>query len=308
MNLIITGGAGFIGSHLVDKLVNENYQITVIDNLSTGSEENIKKNKQKIKFIKHDFAKPASDKISRQIKENVDVIIHLAALPRIGRSIKNPIETHQANVTGVLNALEMARTLGVKKFIYSSSSSVYGTHPRQDLPLSEDATKNPMNPYAVQKLMGEEYCQIYSKIFNINICCLRLFNVYGPKMPTQGAYKLIFGNWITQIKSGQKLTIYGDGKQTRDFTYIDDAINAFALSIRNIREKYTTFNVCSGKEISINELAELFTWPVEYLKNPRPQEERYKQGSFEKIKISLGWSPKVSLEEGIERFKKEHHI
>lgn len=303
MRIIVTGGAGFIGSNLVNKLVSSNNKVIVIDNLSTGYLKNLQKSLNKILFIKHDLSKPLTKKILKSITLNIDIIFHLAALPRVTRSLENPLETHESNVNGTLNILQLARDLKVKKFVYTSSSSVYGDHPRKDLPLTEDATTDPVNPYATQKLIGEQYCRVYSKVFKLTTFCMRLFNVYGPGMDLKGAYKLVFGNWIEQMKLGKKLTVYGDGNQTRDFTHIDDVIKALILVMKDKNKLGNfIFNVCSGRETSINHLAMLFNHHVEYIKNPRPQEERYKQGSFKKIQTGLSWKPEVSLEKGIKEF------
>ena len=308
MKVIVTGGAGFIGSHLVAVLINKGYQVAVIDNLSTGQSENIHPKAVLTEYTLGSFEDDFIDDGS-----SVEAIIHLAALPRIGRSVDSPVETHQANVTGTLEALEIARNYKIKKFIYASSSSVYGQQDPNLLPLEEKLLGlNPVNPYAYQKLMGELLCQAYRKVFAINTVMLRFFNVYGPRMPLEGAYKLVMPIWINQIKEGKKLSIYGDGEQTRDYTHIDDTvagiIAAIELSDLNSAMLETPINLCTNIETSVNELASLFGYESEHVEHQRPQEEKRKVGSNQLAKEVLGWKPYVSIVEGIERLKKEHGI
>lgn len=311
MKIIVTGGAGFVGSHLCEALVERGDEVTVIDNLSTGKLSNLSTVSGKFYLWKTDIAYELRDIGDLESLNNIaklegtEIIIHLAALPRIGRSVDNPIETHNANVNGTLNILQLARELKVKKFIFGSSSSVYGT--QTILPLYENLSPNPESPYATQKLIGEEYCKIYKKVYGLNTLILRFFNVYGARMPQEGAYKLVMPIWLEQMKKGQKLTIYGDGEQTRDFTYIDDVVKGIIASIG--KDSDLPINLCTNVETSINELAELFLkgtkLVVEYVKNPRKEEKR-KVGSNTRANEILGWKPYVSIVEGIERLKNEY--
>lgn len=309
MKIIVTGGAGFIGHHLVRALTDQGHTVFVIDNLSTGKVENLDLNK--VVLHEHDLGQ---DNLvwhgvmsSHHQWEEIDYVVHLAALPRVQRSIENPMETHRANVTGTLNALLLARELNAK-FIYASSSSVYGDHDREDLPLKEGASKYPQNPYATQKLIGEKYCEIFSHVYGLNTFMLRFFNVYGREMATEGAYKLVFGNWIEQIQAGKRITIYGDGEQTRDFTHVSDVVDAIMTIVNENIGVSGAYNICSGVETSINELAKLFNWGVDHVENPRPQEEMYKQGDNHLMKNMFNWEPKVSLKEGIEDLKEFYGI
>lgn len=308
MKVIVTGGAGFIGSHLVDKLIDKGFEVAVIDNLSTGKKDDIN---PKAKFTHYTLGS-FTDGLADDGTE-IEAIIHLAALPRIDRSVHHPVSTHLANVNGTLEALEMAKKFKAKKFIYASSSSVYGKLDPQFLPMKEDfALLNPENPYAAQKLMGEELCKIYRKVFGINTVMLRLFNVYGPRMALEGTYKLVFPIWIAQIKEGKKMTINGDGEQTRDFTHVDDTvsgiISALELSELNSAMLESPINLCTNIETSVNELAKLFGYPFEHVEHQRPQEEKRKVGSNELAKEVLDWRPYVDIVEGISRLKKEHGI
>jgi nucleoside-diphosphate-sugar epimerase len=302
--ILVTGGAGFIGSHIVKKFLSLNYEVVVVDNLSSSSKDNIEGLLDRIIFLKADLSKESTiAKIVNTVKQS-DFLFHLAALPRIGKAFNEPNLTHEANVTATLNVLRLAKLLNAKRMIFSSSSSIYGTQPR--LPLSEDMEPNPLHPYANQKLMGELYCRVFSKVYNLPVTVLRLFNVYGPSMPSKGIDKLVFGHWIESIKKDLPLMIHGDGNQTRDFTYIDDVVEAF-VKVTNNSEKllhFDVFNICSSRQTTINKLARLFGYPVKYIA-PRYNEsfeERYKQGSFQKANRILDWQPKTPLEIGVPKF------
>lgn len=298
--VIVTGGAGFIGSHLVDKLVNLGHQVLVIDDFSTGREENLSKSRNKILLLNHSLSleNPLLKKMPDSFLET-SFFYHLAALPRIERSINDPIGTHSVNVDGTLVALDIARTLKVKRFIYTSSSSVYGN--QKILPLKESFNPNPQNPYAFQKLMGEYYCKIYSNLYNLPIINFRLFNVYGPRMFSKGSYKLVFTKWLEQIQSNAPLTIFGSGQQTRDFTYVSDVVDGLIKGM-NVDNKitYEVINLGYGRQIEVNYLAKLFNHPIEYLPG-REYEEKFKQADISKAKKILGWTPKVSIEEGVQK-------
>lgn len=301
--IIVTGGAGFIGSHLVHKLVSLGLDVIVIDNFSTGKINNLKNIKSKIKILKEDIGN--FERLKNQLlkKEKVEYLYHLAALPRVELSIDNPLETHKSNVHGVFGVLELAKFLGVKKLIYTSSSSVYGAQKKK--PLSENLVPNPQNPYAAQKLIGEIYCEIYSKVFGIQIVTLRLFNVYGSGMEGEGAYQLVFTKWIEQMEKDLPLTIYGDGKQTRDFTHVSDVIAALIKTMKfeqvNIHE---IINIGSGRQVSVKYLASLFKAPSVHV-DSRKFEERFKQANIQKADKLLNWKPRVSIEEGVAELLKK---
>lgn len=297
--IIVTGGAGFIGSHLVDSLVNLRHKVIVIDNFSTSNKGNLHNNskvtilKQSL-FLNNHFLEKFRDQF-----QGVEYIYHLAALPRIERSFDDPIGTHKSNVEGTLVALNLARKLKVKRFIYTSSSSVYGI--QKHLPLKESFTPNPQNPYAYQKLMGEYYCKIFSQIYNLPIIIFRLFNVYGPGMLSKGSYKLVFTKWLEQKKDNQPLTIYGSGDQTRDFTYISDVTAGLIKGMQlGQKQDFEIFNLGAGKEISVKELAKFFNQPVSFLPE-RLYEEKYKEADISKAKEILKWEPKVTIKEGMDK-------
>lgn len=306
MKILVTGGAGFIGSHLVDALVEQNHNVIIIDNFSTGSIKNLEKSKTKVKILKISLSIEKVLKRIPKILKDTDYIFHLAALPRIERSIDDPIGTHQANVEGTIVALELARQLKVKRFLFISSSSVYGIQKR--LPLFESLQPNPQNPYAYQKLMGEYYSKIYSQTYNLEIIIFRLFNVYGPRMFSKGSYKLVFTKWLEQIKNKQSLTIYGKGDQTRDFTYITDVVRGLILGMTTkLRRPFEILNLGGGQQKSIREMAKLFKSNVQFLP-PRPYEEKFKEADINKAKKLLKWRPITSIDEGIKKLLNYHTI
>ncbi|MBU1031867.1 NAD-dependent epimerase/dehydratase family protein [Patescibacteria group bacterium] len=297
--IIVTGGAGFIGSHLVDALVEQNHDVIVIDNFSTGSKKNLEKSRGKVKILKTSLLIEKILKRIPKVLNGTDYIFHLAALPRIERSINDPIGTHQANVEGTIVALELARQLGVKKFLFVSSSSVYGIQKR--LPLFESLLPNPQNTYAYQKLMGEYYSKIYNQMYNLEVIIFRLFNVYGPRMFSKGSYKLVFTKWLEQIRSKQPLTIYGKGDQTRDFTSITDVVRGLILGMTTeLKNQYEILNLGGGQQKSIREMAKLFKNNVQFLP-PRPYEEKFKEADINKAKKLLNWKPSTSIDEGIKK-------
>ncbi|MCL5070640.1 MAG: NAD-dependent epimerase/dehydratase family protein [Actinobacteria bacterium] len=297
--IIVTGGAGFIGSHLVDALVEQNHNVIVIDNFSTGSIKNLERSKTKVKILNLSLSIEKVLKRIPKILKDTDYIFHLAALPRIERSMDDPIGTHQANVEGTLVALELARKLSVKKFLFISSSSIYGIQKR--LPLFESLLPNPQNTYAYQKLMGEYYSKIYSQTYNLEIIIFRLFNVYGPRMFSKGSYKLVFTKWLEQIRHKQPLTIYGKGDQTRDFTYITDVVRGLILGMTTkLKSSFEILNLGGGQQKSIREMAKLFKNNVQFLP-PRPYEEKFKEADINKAKKLLKWKPTIPINEGIKK-------
>lgn len=297
--IVVTGGAGFIGSALTRELVSQGNDVVVVDDFSTSVAQGFGR-----KVIRESLGHGKWREILKKIG-SADFFFHLAALPRIGRSVDQPMETHRANVDGTLEALEIARKLKVKKFIFASSSSVYGM--QKKMPMTEEMNLTPISPYAVHKLIGEEYCRMYSRIYSLPTICLRLFNVYGPKMPTEGEYQLVFASWLEQIRNGKPLLIYGDGKQTRDFTFVTDVVSAFILTMGHSTTQGEALNICSGEETTINDLAIMFGGKVLHLP-ARRFEEKYKRGSFFLARKRLGWKPKVKINEGVEILIREWKI
>lgn len=295
--VLITGGAGFIGSNLGDVLIANGHEVHVIDNLSNGKKENL--NSRAILHTVDIRDVPDLEKTLKKIG-NVQGIFHLAALPRVQYSIENPKETHEVNVTGTHNILELARTHGNIKVVYAASSSVYGD--QAVLPLHEDVAPLPKSPYALQKYMGELLCRLYSEIYNLPTVSLRYFNVYGPKLDPDGAYALVVGKFLKQRQSGAPLTITGDGYQTRDFTHVRDVAMANILALNNNVSKGEAINIGAGNNIDINALAKLIGGEVQYISSRL--EPRDTLADNTRAKELLGWQPSVMFEEGIEELRK----
>lgn len=292
MNVIILGGAGFIGSNLCDYLLKKNYSIKVIDNLSTGRIENILHIKDKIKFIKADISIKGN-----WIKEfkNQDYVFHLAALADIVPSIDNPEKYFHANVTGTLNVLEAMRLYSVKKIIYAASSSCYGIP--KNYPTKETEKINPTFPYAVMKYFGEQLVVYWSKIYGISYISLRLFNVYGLRSRTSGTYGAMFGVFLAQKIANKPFTMVGDGNQSRDFTYVSDVVRAFYVAAKS-RVTNKIFNVGSNKTIKVKTIIKYLEGS--YIKIPkRPAEPNITFSNNSKIKTYLNWRPKIDIKQGI---------
>jgi len=292
MKIIITGGAGFIGSHLAEFLVNKGYKITIIDNLSTGRLSNIKSFKNKIKFINADISKLG--KWTENFK-NTEVVFHLAALADIVPSIQNPKKYFDSNVVGTENIIFASITHKVKKIIYSASSSCYGIP--KNYPTSETESIKPQYPYALTKNLGEQILMHYAKIYGIHVTSLRLFNVYGTRSRTSGTYGAMFGVFLAQKLKNKPLTVVGSGKQKRDFTYISDVVIAFYKTLK-LKKNCQIFNLGTGKPISVNRIVKLLG--CESINIPkRPGEPNQTNANINKIKKELNWKPKINIEQGI---------
>ncbi|MCW1296180.1 MAG: SDR family oxidoreductase [Candidatus Parvarchaeota archaeon] len=295
--ILVTGGAGFIGSHLVNELLDQEYEVVVLDNLSTGRIQNIKPFLNKIKFLKKDVRKIKFKKIFKDIK----YIFHLAANPFVPDSINKPIETCLINVIGTLNILEMAKKFDVEKVIFASSSSVYGYVTKDKLPLKEETTPNPISPYALWKLHGEQLCQFYKKFYGINSVCLRYFNVYGPNQYPDRKCAAVIPIFIKKILHNKHPIIYGDGSQSRDFVFVKDVVQANILAMK---AEDGVYNVGSGKSTTINELINKIN---EILgKNIKPMHTKERVGDIlhscadlSKAKRELNYTPEYTLEEGL---------
>ena len=292
MRAIVTGGMGFIGSHLVELLIEKKIKVTVIDNLSTGKTENLQGSIKKIKFVNADLSN--KKKIIKHFK-GVDFVFHLAALADIVPSIENPNEYFKANVDGTLNVLECSREHNIKKIVYAASASCYGI--TKKFPTNEDSKIEVMYPYALTKWLGEELIMHWHKVYKMKVNSLRLFNVYGPRSRSNSNYGALFGVFLAQKISNKPFTIVGNGKQTRDFTFVTDVVEAMYKACKsNISGRI--FNVGSEREVSVNYIAKLLGGKK--IKIPkRPGEPDRSLADVSKIKKYLKWSPKVSIEEGI---------
>ena len=294
--VVVVGGAGFIGSNLVDALVERGYEVHVIDNLSGGKKEHVNKSARL-----HVLDIRNLEDISPVIAGS-DYVFHLAALPRVQYSIDFPIETNQVNVVGTLNVLHAAKDGKVKKVIYSASSSAYGD--QETLPLSENMKANPLSPYGLQKYIGEHYARVFSQVYDLPTVSLRYFNVYGPRLNPEGAYALVLGIFLKQKKAGLPYTITGDGEQTRDFTHVSDVVRANILAAEN--EKVgggEVINIGAGDNISINRLTELLGGEVKYV--PTRKEPKHTRADNTRARELLGWTPKIDIKKGIELLLQE---
>jgi UDP-glucose 4-epimerase len=295
---VVTGGAGFIGSHLSEELLKRGYQLVILDNLSTSKRDNIvaildNKNVELIQGSITDLP------LLQKAFKNADYVFHLAAAASVPRSIENPQETHEMNVTGTLNVLIAARDNKVKKVVNASSCAIYGDAP--GLPKKEDMPVNPLSPYAVTKLAAEEYCQIFQKVYNLPTVSLRYFNIFGPRQNPDSEYSAAIPKFIKLKLQGKTIEIYGDGKATRDYVYVSDAVNAFILAAES--DASGIYNIGSGKSTAVNELVELIsrltgnnTPPVHG--PPRPGDIVHSLADASKAK-TFGYSPRYSLEEGL---------
>ena len=288
--LIVTGGAGFIGSHLADRLVADGHEVVVVDNLMLGKKEFVNK---KAKFIKADIRDA-----KKMVKAfaGADAVFHLAADPRLQVSIEKPELTHDINVNGTFNVLKCAKDAGVKKVIFTSSCAVYGD--QTSLPIAETALVSPLSPYGLHKLIGEQYARIFSSCFGLETVCLRYFNVFGPRKLATGSYPMVIPIFLDQKKNGKKLTIVGDGEATRDYVHVSDVVEANIAAWKSEVKDGTAINIGSGKQTSVNAIAKIIGGETENLP-PRPGEMRYIEADTSLAKKLLGFEAKVSLEQGI---------
>ena len=294
MKALVTGGAGFIGSHLVDRLLADGFEVIALDNLAIGRRENIAHHEQnpKFQFVEADIRER---EYIGQYFAGVDYVFHLAALADIVPSIVNPVGYYTTNVLGTMNVLECARAAQVKRFVYVASSSCYGIP--DVYPTPETAAINPEYPYALTKYLGEETVLHWGKVYKMPVVSVRFFNIFGPRARTSGTYGAVFGVFLAQKIHNQPFTVVGDGTQTRDFTYVTDAVDAL-VTCANSSITQEIFNVGSGGTHSVNRLVELLGGEVIHIPK-RPGEPDATFADITKIRTMLGWYPKVSFEEGV---------
>ncbi len=288
---LVTGGAGFIGSHIIDKLINHGHEVICVDNEYSDNESFFWNKKVKNHVIDiNDY------KLMKSIFKNVDFVFHCAAEARIGTAIENPIKAIQNNVTGTCTVLQCARECGIKRVIYSSTSSGYGNNP---CPNTEDQPDDCLNPYSVSKIAGEKLCKMYTELFGLQTIIFRYFNVFGERAPRKGQYSPVTGIFLRQKSSGEPLTIVGDGEQRRDFIYVGDIADANLLAaISNLKQSDfgQVYNLGSGKNVSINEIASYISNDIKYIPS-REGEVKENLANIEKVKKLLNWEPKVSIKD-----------
>lgn len=300
MKVLVTGGAGFIGSHLADFLIDLNYEVIVVDNLSVGRKDNIIHllENSKFRFLEADICQ---FKAIEGVFEGVDWVFHLAALADIVPSIENPKDYYKANANGTFNVLEACRKHNIKKIVYSASSSCYGIP--DEYPTKESSPICPQYPYALTKNLGEQLVMHWCQLYSIPAISLRFFNVYGPRARTSGTYGAVFGVFLAQKIAKKPFTVVGDGNQTRDFTFVSDIVSAlFSAAITNISGEIV--NIGSNNTYSVNRLVELLGGEVVYIPK-RPGEPDCTWADITKAKKLLNWEPKVTLEEGVKVLLKD---
>ena len=302
MKMLVTGGAGFIGSNLVDQLILDGNEVHVIDNFSSGKKENCN---DKAIYHKLDISNVDSIDMLKKIFEHVDTIFHCAALARVQPSIIDPLKYEVNNTLGLMNVLKAAADVKVRRLVYSASSSAYG--PTDNLPSKESDPINPISPYANQKYYGELCCRMFSDVYGIETVSLRYFNVYGERQNLGGAYATVVGIFINQILEGNPLTINGDGCQRRDFTYVKDVVNANILASSSLKVgDGEVINIGSGKNISINDLADMISKNKIYRK---PANEPFANlADIRKAKQLLNWEPTVDLGSWIKEYKLSNRV
>jgi UDP-glucose 4-epimerase len=295
--VVVTGGAGFIGSHLAEEL-SVNNDVIVIDNLATGRRENIQslEDRHAVRFVEGSITDLP---LLERLFEGVDYVFHQAALPSVPRSVKDPLASHETNVNGTLKVLLAARDNNVKKVTCASSSSVYGDTPT--LPKKEDMTPNPLSPYAVTKLAGEYYCQVVTQIYGLATVCLRYFNVFGPRQNPNSQYAAVIPLFIKRLSEGTPVTIFDDGEQTRDFTFVKDVVKANILAAES--DTIGVYNIAGGKRNSINVLARLIMRLIgidiePVYQPPRSGDIKHSLADISKAR-AIGYEPQYSLEDGL---------
>jgi nucleoside-diphosphate-sugar epimerase len=294
---LVTGGAGFIGHHIATRLLAEGHRVRVLDNLSTGKRERIP---QGAELVEADMQNLEA---IRPAFEGIDGVFHTAALPRVQVSVEDPVGTSEINIMGTLNVLVAARDAKVKRVVYSASSSAYGD--QTTLPLHLGLVPHPMSPYGVQKYVGELFCSTFSRLYGIETVSLRYFNVYGPNMADDGAYVTVISIFKQQALANKPLTVTGDGEQTRDFTHVDDVVNANVLAMTSAKVgKGEVVNIGAGDRHSVNEIVKLFGRAPEFIP-ARPGDPKDTLADISLTRELLGWEPKVKFEDGVNALLKD---
>ncbi|HXG95094.1 MAG TPA: SDR family oxidoreductase [Blastocatellia bacterium] len=298
---LVTGGAGFIGSHIVERLVREGARVRVLDDFSSGKESNLESFRSELELIRGDIR---DERTVAEAMKGVSVVFHEAALGSVPRSVADPRTTHEVNITGTLNILLAARDLGVRRVVYASSSSVYGD--TETLPKHEEMRPSPLSPYALSKLAGEHYIEVFNHVYGFEAVALRYFNIFGPRQDPESQYAAVIPKFITALLEGKPPTIFGDGEQSRDFTYVDNVVEANLLAAEADRVSGRAFNVACGGRYSLLELLarlkEILGSTIEPVHEPpRAGDVRDSQASIEAAARALGYRVRVDFDEGLRR-------
>jgi UDP-glucose 4-epimerase len=301
VTVLVTGGGGFIGSHLVERLLSDGHEVRVLDNFATGKRENLLEWADQVELVEGDMR--SYERVHTAVR-GCELVLHQAALPSVPRSVQDPLTSSEVNITGTLNVLLAARDEGVRRVVFASSSSIYGANP--ELPKREDLLPLPMSPYAVAKLAGEGYCRSFHEVFGLETVALRYFNVFGPRQDPLSQYAAVIPNFITARLAGKRPVVYGDGEQSRDFTYVENVVDANLLAISADGAAGKLYNIAAGERTTLNQLLDhlgalLGREPGARYDPARPGEVRHSQADIGRARRELGYSPSISLEEGLRR-------
>jgi nucleoside-diphosphate-sugar epimerase len=299
---LVTGGAGFVGSHIVAALAGAGARVRVLDDLSTGHPENLEEVGGDVEFVRGGLTEP--DALERALR-GVEVVFHEAAIPSVPRSVEDPEATHRSSVDGTFALLVAARRAGVRRVVYAASSSAYGDQPT--LPKTEEMRPEPLSPYAAAKLVGEYYCQVWTRVYNFETVCLRYFNVFGPRQDPSSQYSGVISRFISALASGAQPVIYGDGEQSRDFTYVSNVVDGNLRAAESPLAVGHVINVATGQQTTLNELLEVLKRitgrtevEAEY-REPRLGDVRHSLADITRAREWLNYEPQVGLEEGLRK-------
>jgi UDP-glucose 4-epimerase len=301
LKALVTGGGGFIGSHLAARLLRDGYEVRVLDNFATGRRENLLDIWNDIELVEGDIQ--SYERVHTAVR-GCHVVAHLAALPSVPRSVQDPLTSNATNVTGTLNVLLAARDADVGRLVYASSSSVYGANP--EMPKREEQPTLPISPYAVAKAAGESYCRAFHEVFGLETVSLRFFNVFGPGQDPLSQYAAVIPRFITSMLEGRAPVIFGDGEQSRDFTYVDNVLDGVGLALGTPGNGGSTFNLATGHGVTLNELFRLLADNIgsdlaPVYEEGRPGEVRHSQADVSRAREALRFEPAISIEEGLAR-------
>ena len=297
-NYLVTGGAGFIGSHLAEALLSRGHNVRIVDSLITGSRQNVPAG---VEFVHGDLA---DSSVAERAVHGIDYVLHQAAIPSVPRSVKNPVESNRANIDGLLNTLVASRDAGVRRLVFAGSSSVYGDS--ETLPKREDMPTMPLSPYALQKLMGEQYCQLFTRLYGLETVITRYFNVFGPRQDPSSPYSGVISLFITALLAGRSPVLHGDGAQTRDFTYVSNVVDGVLRAARAPGVAGEIFNIATSGRVSLNQLLATLKGLTDSAVEPtfaerRSGDVRDSQADISKAERLLGYRPTVGFEEGLRR-------
>ena len=300
--VLVTGGAGFVGSHIAAALIESGARVRIIDNLSTGYRRNIEEIGSNIDFVEGSVA---DENALRRALEDVEVVFHEAAIPSVPRSVERPVETHEASTNATFSLLMAARDRKVRRLVYAASSSAYGDQP--ELPKREDMRPAPLSPYAVAKLVGEYYCQVFSHVYGLETVSLRYFNVFGPRQDPGSQYSGVISRFMSALLKGEQAVIYGDGEQSRDFTYVSNVVKANLLAAESTKAVGSVINIANGERVTLNQLFEIMKETTgktdarpQYLPT-RAGDVRDSLADLTLARTLLGYEPHVGLKEGLEK-------